>query len=329
MRDVVEQQAADGDVLEVVESGRGGSRAAECLAQFVVVRVVGERDVGQETAGFVLQRSQGEQVIDAVLERFDVPIEHRAVGRHAESMGFPVDREPLVAAQFAVGDGGARGGREDFRAAPRQRADSSILHGMQHLARRQAFDSGEMRDLDRGQGLDHDVGMPLLQAPEHVEVVRQLELGVQAADDVEFSRRVFARRVGLREDFLEAAGIRAVFLRHAGKRTKHAGVAQNADVGRIDVLVGGEVNALAVVPPIGEIGKTADREQVGRSKKRETILACQTLRSLDLFRDWAEFRISNVHVVSLRIADFGLRARSMPFSIRNPQSPIRNLTLLS
>ena len=292
---VVEQQAADGDVLEVVESGRGGSCAAECLAQFVVVRMVGERDVGQETAGFVLQRSQGEQVIDPVLERFDVPIEHRAVGRHAEAMGFPVDREPLVAAQLAVGDRGARGGRENFRAAPRQRADTGILHSLQHLARRQAFDSGEMRNLDRGQGLDHDVGMPLLQAPEHVEVVRQLELGVQAADDVEFTRWIFARRIGLREDFLEAAGVRAVFFRHAGKRTKHAGVAQNADVGRIDVLIGGEVDALAVVPPIGEIGKTADREQVGRSKKRETILARETFAAFDLCSNGNERRVHGSH----------------------------------
>src|SRR5712691_3558599 len=50
VRNVVEQEPADGDVLEVVESSGRGPRAAECLTQFIVVRMVGERDVGQEAA---------------------------------------------------------------------------------------------------------------------------------------------------------------------------------------------------------------------------------------------------------------------------------------
>jgi len=67
-----------------------------------------------------------------------------------------------------------------------------------------------------------------------------------------------------------------------------AGVPQNADVGRIDVLIRREVDAVAVPPPVGEIGEAADRQQVGRCKKREAILARQSLAAFDLVADRSE-----------------------------------------
>ena len=45
-----------------------------------------ERDERLEAARLVLQRAQAEHVIDAVLERLDVPVEHRRVGAHAEAV---------------------------------------------------------------------------------------------------------------------------------------------------------------------------------------------------------------------------------------------------
>src|SRR5579859_4801740 len=130
--------------------------------------------------------------------------------------------------------------------------------------------------------------MAFLEAAKHVRVVRQLQLGMQAAHDMEFARRVIPRGVGFGEHFFQTPRVGAVFLRHPREGAEDAGVAQNADVGRIDVLVRREVDAVAVPPPVGEIGEAADRQQVRRCKKREAILARQSLAAFDLVGDRSE-----------------------------------------
>ena len=284
VRDVVEHQAADRDVLEVVEPRRGGAGASQRPAQFVGIRVVRERDVAQEPAGLVLQRAQCEQMIDAVLERLDVPVEHRAVRWDAELVGFAMDREPFVATELAVGDRRARGRREHLGAAAWQRVDAGFLHFLQNLDNLDTLDPRQMRHLNRRERLDHDAGMPLLESLKHVRVVRQLQLRVQSADDMEFAGRVLARRVRLGEHLLQAARVVAVFLGHPRERAEHAGVAQDADVGGIDVLVRGEVHAVAVAPGVGEVREVAEGEQIVRCEKREAILARQPFASLDFRR---------------------------------------------
>ena len=82
MRKVVEHQAADGDLLDVEHAG--GFR------QMLQRRVVGmerQRDEGLEAAGFVLQRAQLEQVVDAVFVVFDVAVEHGRVRFQSDLMG--------------------------------------------------------------------------------------------------------------------------------------------------------------------------------------------------------------------------------------------------
>src|ERR1051325_5205467 len=153
------------------------------------------------------------------------------------------------------------------------------------IARSDSLNARQMRNFNRGECLNHDSGVALFQAAKHVCVVRQLQLGMQPTDDVELARRILARRVRLGEHVLEAARVGAVFLRHARERAEDAGVAQDADVGRIDVLVRREVDAIPVPGAVREIGEPADRQQVVRCEKREAILARQPLSPLDLLRD--------------------------------------------
>src|SRR5437660_4535945 len=145
-----------------------------------------------------------------------------------------------------------------------------------------------MSHLDRSKSLDHHLRVALLEAAEHVDIVREPELGMEPAHDVKLARRVVARRVGFREYFLEAPRVGAVFFRHPGERTEHAGVAQNADVRRIDVLVGGEVDAVAIAPSVCEVREVAEGEQVVRGKQREAILAGEPLAAFDLGRNGCE-----------------------------------------
>src|SRR5881396_479376 len=96
MRNIVEHQSTDRDVLEIVEARRRGSGPAECLAQLVVVGVIGQRDVGEEAAGLVLQGPEREQVVRAVRHGLHVSIQHGAVRGQAEPVGLAMHRQPFL-----------------------------------------------------------------------------------------------------------------------------------------------------------------------------------------------------------------------------------------
>jgi uncharacterized protein len=74
VREVVEHQAADGDLLHVEHAG--GLRQ---MLQRRVIRMESQRDEGLEAAGFILQGAQLEQVVDAVFVVLDVAVEHGRV----------------------------------------------------------------------------------------------------------------------------------------------------------------------------------------------------------------------------------------------------------
>src|SRR6266699_1513084 len=281
MRNIVEHQSTDRDVLEIVEARRRGSGPAECLAQLVVVGVIGQRDVSEETARLVLVRAQGEQV------------------------GLAMHRQPFLAGELLVGNGGARGGAEYFGAATRKARDAGVFQGDQDVPDRPLLDAREVRDLDRREGLDVHSGVARLEAAEHVDVVGEPQLGMQAPHDVELARRVVARRVGLGEDLVETPGIRALLLRHAREGAEDARVAQHAHVRGVDVLIRGEAHTVAVAPAVHLIGKPPDGEQVVRVEQRERVVARQPLAALDLVRDGSERRPS-VHHAARRMASVTL-----------------------
>src|SRR5260221_9237012 len=116
---------------------------------------------------------------------------------------------------------------------------------------------------------------------------------MQPAHDVKLARGIVPRRVRLGEDLFETARVGAVFFRHPRERTEHARVAQNADVRRIDVLVCGKVHSVAIASSVCEVREVAEGEQVVRCKKREAILARQSLARFYLRRDGDERRISH------------------------------------
>ena len=79
--------------------------------------------------GLVLQRAQAEQVIDAVLEGLDVPVEHRRVRAHAERVRHAVHLEVLVGRRLVVRDARAHLGVEDLGAAAGQAVEPRARGG--------------------------------------------------------------------------------------------------------------------------------------------------------------------------------------------------------
>src|SRR6266853_1696979 len=248
MRNIVEHQPTDGDVLEIVEARRRGSGPA---------------------------------------------------------VGLAMHRQPFLAGELLVGNGGACGGAEYFGAATREARDACILQGDQDLRDRQLLGAREVRDLDRREGFDVDIGVARFEAAEHVDVVGEPQLGMQAPHDVELARRVVARRVGLGEDLFETPRVRAFLLRHAREGAEDARVAQHAHVRGVDVLIRGEAHTAAVAPAVHLIGEPPDGEQVVRVEQRERVVARQPLAALDLVRDGSE-RGRSVHHAARRMASVTL-----------------------
>src|SRR4029077_787044 len=305
MGNIVEHQSTDGDVLEIVEARRRGSGPAERLAQLIVVGVIRQRDVGEEAARLVLERAQGEQVVHPVRHGFDMAVQHRAVRRQADPVRLPMHRQPFLAGELLVGNGGARGGAEYFGAATGKARDAGVFQGDQDVRDRQLLDAREVRDLDRCEGLDMHSGVARLEAAEHVDVVAEPQLGMQAPHDVKLARRVIARRVGLGEDLVETPRVRAFLLRHARKGAEDARVAQHAHVRGVDVLIRGEAHAVAVAPAVHLIGEPPNGEQIVRVEQRERVVARQPLAALDLLRDGTE-RGPSVHYAARRMASVTL-----------------------
>ena len=130
VRDVVEQQARNGDGLEVV-ARRGVTPAA--TLEDGVLGVEGERDEGQEAAGLVLQVAQAQQVVDPLLVRLHVAVEHRAVGRDAEPVGGAVGVEPEVGMLLARGNQTAHAVGEHLGTASGQGAEPGVAQPPEHL----------------------------------------------------------------------------------------------------------------------------------------------------------------------------------------------------
>ena len=149
-----------------------------------------ERDERLEPAGLVLQRARAQHVIDALLHRLDVPVQHRHVGAHAEPVGEAMDVEVAVRAALVVADLLSHAFGENLGAAARQRVEAGALQFAQHLFVGHPVEIGEERDLHRREALQVDAGPDAFEPAQHVQVVVERQLGVEAVDDVDFGERL-------------------------------------------------------------------------------------------------------------------------------------------
>ncbi len=103
--------------------------------------------------------AQTQQMVDAVLERFDVPVEHRRVGPDAQQVGHAVHFEPLVAGRLVVGDARTDIRVEDLGATARQAVESRASQTLENLAIGHPVVAREEVDLNRREALQVNVGL--------------------------------------------------------------------------------------------------------------------------------------------------------------------------
>src|SRR6266850_2526751 len=116
MGKIIEHQAADGEVLDVQETGGSGQ-----VLQRSVVWMEGERNERLESAGFILQGSEFHQVVDPVFVIFNVAIEHGRIRPQTQPVGNARRFQPLGAINLVVAYDAAYAVRKNFCTATRQR----------------------------------------------------------------------------------------------------------------------------------------------------------------------------------------------------------------
>ena len=282
VRHVVEHQPREREHLEVVRAGRVPPPAP------LEDRVLGmerERDEREEAAAAVLLVAQPEDVVDPLLVRLDVAVEHRAVRRDPEPVCGVVDVEPDLRALLAGRYEPAHAVGEDLGAASGKRAQPCVLELAQHVLVREPGERRHVVDLGGRVALEVHPRERLVQRRDRVAVVAEVHVRVLAVDHVDLGE---PRHLTLREHVLdELLGAERVRLRLLPGRCERAELALHAaDVRLVHVEVLDEVDVVrAAANATGDIGELAEREDVVRLENRHSVLEVEPRASLDLVPD--------------------------------------------
>ncbi len=251
-----------------------------------------ERDERLQAAGLVLERARAEHVIHPLLDRLDVPVEHRDVGAHPEAVREPVDREVAVGAALVVADLLPHALSEHFRAAARQRIEPGRLELPQDLLVGLPVQVREEGDLDSGEALQVDLRTNPLEAAEHVRVVGEGQIRMEAVHDVDFGQRLPVALAQLVPRLLERHRVRPGVAR-TEPRERAEQAARDADVGRLEPDVEVVIRARPVPLLALAVREPAEGERVGTVEQAHAVLEAQTDALVELFGDSVEAAVEN------------------------------------
>ncbi len=248
--DVVEHQARHRDVADVGEAG-----GLTDVLERRIVGMEGQRDEGDEAAGFILQGAQLDQVIDAVRVVLNVAVEHGAIGAQAELVRGARGFDPIVAIDLVIANDASDGWREDFGAAAGQRIHAGIAQALQGFADADLRAARQICDLDHGERFQMDVGEARLEAAQHLAIPIEGQLGMQTTHDVELGDRfgvTFARAL---PDLFDRHGV-GFGIAHALAEGAEAATG-DADIGGIDMAVDVEIGGIAVQALADQVSQVA------------------------------------------------------------------------
>ena len=276
VRDVVDDEPRDR-----VNAERVCRRRRRQLAHLVVVRMKRERDERLKAARLVLQRARAQHVVDSFGRRLDMAVQHRHIRAHAQMVRDAVDREPSIRVRLVVADFPAHALGEDLRAAPRQRIETGGHQLAQHLLVGHAVQVREERDLDGGKTLQVNRRPDALQAAEHLRVVLERQIRVQAVDDVDLGERLIGSAAELPPDLFERHRV-GIGVARLQPRERAEQAARDADVRRFDPDVVVVVGPGRVAPFTLPVGEPAEREQIGRVEQPHAIFEIETDAGVEL-----------------------------------------------
>ncbi len=111
-----------------------------------------ERNERVESGRALLRFAQPDQVVDAIFERLDVPVEHRGVAGDALAVQLLVNRQPVIALETLFGQIFARvSSAKNLGRAAVDVVEPGFAKRSDDLRKRQPVTLGHILDLGRGE----------------------------------------------------------------------------------------------------------------------------------------------------------------------------------
>jgi len=143
-----------------------------------------ERAERLEPARLILQVPESPEMIHDFLRGLDMSEEHGGVARDVQRMGDAMDLEPLLRGNLPWADLVPHAVGEHFRAATRDGVQAGVLQRGQGVRQGTARPYRQPMNLDRRQRLESRAGKHAADGSEQVEVVIEVQLRIQTADNV-------------------------------------------------------------------------------------------------------------------------------------------------
>ena len=144
----------------------------------------------------------------------------------------------------------------------------------------------QIENFDGGEGLDVQIWAYLTDGAEHLQKIVEAEVGVDAADDVDFGGALLVCLAGHSDDGGNVVGVFALFAVPAFEAAEFA--IEFADVGVVDMAVEAIVDVAA---PAGEgllLGKSADAEEIVGFIEGQAVVEVEPFGAGELFFDAVE-----------------------------------------
>ena len=146
---------------------------------------------------------------------------------------------------------------------------------------------GEKADLRGREDLEMKLGVDLLDALDHFEIVVEGEIGMEAAHHVELGAAP-AQRLRHLEDFLQRIRIGVLLAFFLAERAELARLPQHADVRVVDVAVHVVVGAVPVQALSGDVRQVADGVDVLGFIEAHALLESEAQPRFDFFENIAQ-----------------------------------------
>src|SRR5438034_1664193 len=182
MIDVIEINSTDGEITQLLDGG-----SALDVSQHRRLRLECERNKPAKPAGFILKLAQLAQMIDTLLERFDVAVEHGAGAAAPHPMPNPMDIEPFLGGFFAAANPIPHLGIKNFGAATGNGTKSVRAQKLERLRDRHLENSlSKMANFNGGKGFDVQIAIESAQSSQEFQVPLLFQRRVQTADHMDF-----------------------------------------------------------------------------------------------------------------------------------------------
>ena len=177
MLDIVEVDAGDGQVLQILD---GGGFFVHEAAERGVLALESPGDEGREAARVFLDLAHDLEVIHALLQRLAAAEHHGGGGAHTEGVRGAMHVDPFRGRALEPADAVADAVVQDLRAAAGDGVETRVAQAGNGVAQAQPADFGDVGNLRRGKAMQVNV-KALLDGPQQIFVPLDLQIGMQAA----------------------------------------------------------------------------------------------------------------------------------------------------